>query len=221
MKTKLPLRFPASRARTPWRIVACALGATLGATSHAATMDDYVTCGLVYGALFQAAKNSGHSGMIAYTRPRLHAVTPYLEANRDNPAAKAKLREAAIRLEDEVRYQFVQRATNAITQNDVEALRAEMGRVAKCDQAFGLPTFPLPITSATTQKPNKFLESFYEDCLAKQRSAPSPFNDRQLQKYCACMADRAKTARISGTSSEADVGKVVRNTHDDCLASIQ
>lgn len=203
------------------RILACMLGACLSAPSLAATMDDYVTCGLVYGALFQAAKNSGHGGMLAYTRPRLQAVTPYLEENRENPAAKAKLREVAIKLESEVRYQFVQQATGAINRNDVEALRASLGRVMKCDQAFGLATFPLPIAPPAPQKSNKFLEGFYEGCIAKQRSAPSPFNDRQLQKYCTCMTERARSAGVTSASSEADVGKAVRTSHNACFASIQ
>ena len=39
---------------------------SMGSISHAATMDDYVTCSLVYGALFQAAKNAQHDGMLSY-----------------------------------------------------------------------------------------------------------------------------------------------------------
>ena len=81
--------------------------------SHAATMDDYVTCGLVYGALFQAAKKAQHDGMLLYSKPRLQAVLPYLQKNKDNPRAKEKLRETATRLEDEVKNVFVRQAISS------------------------------------------------------------------------------------------------------------
>ena len=184
-------------------------------------MDDYVTCGLVYGALFQAAKNADHSGMLAYARPRLQAVTPYLQENRDNPVAKAKLRDTAMRLEQEIRYEFVQRATNAITLRDAELLKAAMGRVVQCDKAFGHSTFPTPLDTVPTLSTNKFLEGYYAGCVAKQKRSPSPFNDRQLQTYCACMTERASSAGINGNSSEADVGRVVGSSHNACLAKLQ
>jgi hypothetical protein len=184
-------------------------------------MDDYVTCGLVYGALFQAAQNSGHSGMIAYTRPRLQAVARYLQENKDNPIAKAKLREIAIRLEDEVRYKFVQRATDAITRNDSYALKASMNRVMTCDKAFGLATLPLPIGAPVSSKSTSFLDGFYKGCIEKQHSAPSPFNDHQLQNYCACMTDRAKSTGITELSSDSDVSNMVKSSNGACLASIR
>jgi hypothetical protein len=189
--------------------------------ARAATMDEYITCSLVYGALFQAAKNANHSGMTGYVRPRLQAVTPYMQNNRDNPAAKAKLREIATSLEDEIRYRFVRQATEAIKNNDGGALRASMGRVIQCDRAFGLDTFPLPIAEGTTETPEKFLAGFYEGCLAKQRSAPSPYKDQQLQQYCSCMTGRAKSAGLDATSPDARVGNVVRDSHPGCLAGIQ
>ena len=70
-------------------------------------MDEYVTCSLVYGALFQAAKDAQHDGMLSYSRPRLQAVLPYLQENKDNPRAKEKLREIATRLEGEVKILLV------------------------------------------------------------------------------------------------------------------
>lgn len=184
-------------------------------------MDDHITCSLVYGALLQAAKNANHSGMIAYVRPRLQAVTPYLQDNRDNPTAKAKLRDIATRLEDEIRYRFVRQATDAITRNDGAALKASMGRVVQCDSVFGLRTFPLPLDARDSPTSSTFLKGYYEGCLAKQRSAPSPYKDHQLQKYCSCMTDRAKSAGLSTTSSDAEIGGVVRSSHAGCLAAIQ
>lgn len=189
--------------------------------ARAATMDEYITCSLVYGALFQSAKNANHSEMNNYVRPRLQAVRPYIQDNRDNPVAKAKLREIATRLEDEIRYRFVRQATDAITKNDGVALKASMGRVVQCDQAFGFNTFPLPIAEKAAAAPTKFLAGFYEGCLAKQRSAPSPYKDHQLQKYCSCMTDRAKSAGVNSTSSDAEVGNIVRGSHSGCLAAIQ
>lgn len=189
--------------------------------SFAATMDDYVNCSLIYGALFQAAKNSDSSEMIAYSRSRLQIVIPFLQKNQENPVAKAKLREAAIRLEDEVRFQFVQRATDAINRNDANALKASMGRVITCDKAFGLPTFPLPIHPPQSQTSKKFFDGFYEGCVAKQRSAPSPFGDSQLKAYCSCMTDRARSAGLTPTSSDSEVGKVVRDSNNDCINSIK
>src|SRR4030067_2926217 len=91
---------------------------SMNSASYAATMDDYVTCSLVYGALFQAAKNAQHDGMLSYSRPRLQAVLPYIQENKDNPRAKAKLQETAIRLENEVKDIFVKQATNAILAED-------------------------------------------------------------------------------------------------------
>lgn len=190
-------------------------------TARAATMDEYITCSLVYGALLQSAKNANHSGMTAYVRPRLQAVTPYMQDNRDNSVAKAKLREIATRLEDEIRYRFVRQATDAIRNNDGGALRTNMGRVVQCDRVFGFDTFPLPIAEGTAATPAKFLTGFYEGCLAKQRSAPSPYKDRQLQQYCSCMTDRAKSAGLNATSSDANVATVVRDSHPGCLAGIQ
>lgn len=197
------------------------LFASLCSVARAASMDEYVTCGLVYGALLQAAKNTGHGGMLAYVQPRLQAVTPYLQQNKDNPVAKAKLRDTATRLEDEIRHKFVRRATAAINERDLEKLTAAMGRVIQCDKAFGLPTFPLPLERKAAASSNKFLEGFRTGCLAKQRSAPSPFSDIQIQRYCGCMTNRASSSGIDGSSSEADVGRVIRESHSACLADIK
>jgi len=194
---------------------------SLCSAAQSASMDDYVTCGLVYGALLRAAKNAGHAGMLSYSRPRLQAVTPYLQENKDNPVAKAKLRETAIRLEDEIRYKFVQRATDAINERDPEKLKATMERVFQCDKAFGLSTLPLPLEAKPARSSNKFLDGFHAGCLAKQKSAPSPISDTQIQRYCSCMTDRASSAGIDASSSEAETGRVVSQIHGACLASVR
>lgn len=152
--------------------------------SHAATMDDYVTCGLVYGALFQAAKNAQHEGMLSYSKPRLQAVLPYLQENKDNPRAKEKLRETATHLEDEVKNTFVRQATDAILEEDPVKLKTAMPRVFQCDKAFGLPTLPLPLEAKHAPRWNKFLQGFHAGCLVKQRKSASSFSDAQIQRFC-------------------------------------
>lgn len=129
-----------------------ALIVAFNAPLHAATMDDYITCSLVYGSLFQAAKNANHEGMLSYTRPRLQAVLPYIQQNKDNPVAKARLSEIAIRLEDEVKNKFVEQTTSAIREGNVQKLKLAMPRVFVCDRAFGLTSLPLPIQAGATPR---------------------------------------------------------------------
>jgi hypothetical protein len=195
--------------------------ASINQVSHAATMDDYVTCSLVYGALFQAAKNAQHDGMLSYSRPRLQAVLPYLQENRDNPKAKEKLREAATRLENEVKNVFVKQATNAILEEDSAKLKAAMPRVFQCDKAFGLSTLPLPLQAKQAPRWNKFLQGFHAGCLAKQRKSASQFTDGQIQRYCQCMTDKAAARGVDSNSSEETTGKIINESHGACFASIQ
>ena len=189
--------------------------------SHAATMDDYVTCGLVYGGLFQAAKNAQHDGMLLYSRPRLQAVLPYLQENKDNPRAKDKLRETATRLEDEVKNIFVKQATDAILEDDPAKLKAAMPRVFQCDKAFGLSTLPLPLTAKEPPRWNKFLQGFHAGCLAKQGKSTSPLSDGQIQRYCQCMTDEAAVRGVDSSSSEEATGRIINESHGACFASIQ
>lgn len=195
---------------------------SMGSISHAATMDDYVTCSLVYGALFQAAKNAQHDGMLSYSKPRLRAVLPFLQENKDNPLAKEKLRETAIRLEDEVKSTFVRQASNAIIEEDPVKLKAAMPRVFQCDTAFGLSTLPLPLKAKKhVSRWNKFLQGFHAGCLAKQRKAASPFNETQIQWYCQCMTDKAAASGIDSSSSEETTGRIINESHGACFASVQ
>ena len=201
--------------------IVIAIFASINHISQAATMDDYVTCGLVYGALFQAAKNAQHDGMLSYSRPRLQAVSPYLQANRDNPTMNKKLREAAIRLEDEVKNVFVKQATNAILEDDPVKLKAATPRVFQCDKVFGLSTLPFPLQTQQTSRWNKFLQGFHTGCLAKQRRSAAQFTDGQIQRYCLCMTDKAASKGVNSNSSEEATGKIVSESHGVCLASIQ
>lgn len=200
---------------------AIVLASSIHSISHAATMDDYVTCGLVYGALFQAAKDAQHEGMLSYTRPRLKAVLPYLDKNRDNPVAKEKLRRTAIRLEDEVRNVFVSQATRAILDQDTVKLKAAMPRVFQCDKVFGLSTLPLPLETKQVPRWNKFLEGFNDGCLAKQKQVASPFSDAQISKYCQCMTDEAAIKGVDASSSEETTGRIIKESHAGCFASIR
>lgn len=136
----MPDQYP-----TAVRLVLLLLVPLVSIGSRAATMDDYLTCGLVYGALFEASRRAQHDGMIQYTKPRLQAVQPYLEAHKDDPAAKRRLKELATQLETEIKDQFVTEAFQAIVERDVERLRQSMPRVFECDRAFHLATLPLPI----------------------------------------------------------------------------
>jgi hypothetical protein len=198
-----------------------AIFASINNISQAATMDEYVTCGLVYGALFQAAKNAQHDGMLSYSRHRLQAVSPYLQANRDNPTTNKKLREAATRLEDEVKNVFVRQATNAILEEDPAKLKAAMPRVFQCDKAFGLSTLPLPLQAKQASRWNKFLQGFHTGCLAKQKRSAAQFTDGQIQRYCQCMTDKAAARGVDSNSSEETTGKIINESHGTCFASIQ
>ena len=198
-----------------------AVGLSARSPAYSATMDEHITCTLVYGALFQAAKNSQHEGMIAYARPRLQAILPYIQANKDNPQAKAKLREIATRLEDEVKNKFVRQATIAIQDGDVERLKSSMSRVFQCDRAFGLASLPLPFAEKQEPRWNGFLQGFNSGCLAKQRRANSPFSDAQIQTYCRCMTDKQAANGVDSSSSEETTGRIISASHGYCLSSIQ
>ena len=198
-----------------------ALLVSMSSVSHAATIDDYVTCTLVYGALFQAAKNAQHDGMLSYSRPRLQAVSPYIQENKDNPRVKEKLREAATRLENEVKNIFISQATNAILEKDPAKLKAAMPRVFQCDKAFGLSTLPLPLEAKQAPRWNKFLQGFHAGCLAKQRKTASQFSEAQIQRYCQCMTDKQAARGVDSSSSEETTGRIINESHGACFASIQ
>lgn len=189
--------------------------------SYSATMDDYVTCTLVYGALFQAAKNVQHDGMLSYSKPRLQAVTSYIQENKDNPRVKEKFRETATRLEDEVKNIFIKQATNAILEEDPVKLKATMSRVFQCDKAFGLSTLPLPLQAKQAPRWNKFLQGFHAGCLAKQRKTASQFSEDQIQRYCQCMTDKQAARGVNSSSSEETTARIINESHGPCFASIQ
>ncbi|MBI4937092.1 MAG: hypothetical protein HY846_02525 [Nitrosomonadales bacterium] len=190
--------------------------------SHAATMDDYVTCFLVYSALLQAAKNAQHDGMLSYSKPRVQTVLPYIQENKDNPRAKEKLGETANRLENEIKDRFVMQATNAILAENPVNLKAAMPRVFQCDKAFGLSTLPLPLNTKQTHPYwNKFLQGMYGGCLAKQRKSPSPFSEAQIKGYCQCMMDHQAARGVDASSSEETTGRIIKESHSMCFASIQ
>lgn len=195
--------------------------ASMCSVSYAATMDDYLTCSLVYGALFQAAKNADHEGMLSYSRPRLRTVLPYLQENKNNPGAQEKLREVATRLEDEVKNIFLTQATDAILMEDSGKLKAAMPRVFQCDRTFGLSTLPLPLKIKESPRWNKFLQGFHAGCLAKQKRIPSPFSDAQIQRYCQCMTDKAAAKGVDSSSSEDTTGRIINESHGTCFASIK
>ena len=195
--------------------------ASMCSIAQAVTVDEYTACGLVYGALFQAAKNAQHEGMLTYTRPRLQAVLPYLQQNRDNPGAKEKLRETAIRLEGEVGSAFVKQATKAILEEDKDKLRFVMARVFQCDRAFGLSTLPLPLKAKQVPPLNEYLRGFYSGCLAKQKKSVTPFTDFQIQGYCRCMTDAAAIDGIDASSPGDALGHSIKRNHDSCVVRIK
>ncbi len=195
--------------------------ASMCSVSHAATIDEYVTCSLVYSGLFQAAKNAQHDGMLSYSRPRLQVVLPYIQENRENPRAKERLREIATRLESEVKTVFVKEATDAIFEKDTEKLKVAMSRVFLCDKAFGLVSLPLPIEGEQPPRSNDFLRGFHAGCLAKQRSAASPFSDPQIYSYCQCMTDKAAVRGIGTNCSAETIERIISENHGVCFGSIQ
>ena len=202
-------------------VAAAALAACLSGSAYGVTMDENITCSLVYGALLEAAKRAQHEGMLQYMRPRLQAVLPFMQENRSNPVAKRRLSEIATTLENEVRYEFVQKATAAIVERNPEKLKGLMNRVVVCDKAFGFPTLPIPLVDTPVVKPNKYLEGFEAGCLAKQRSAPSPLPDNQVQKYCSCMKESAQRHGVDERTTGAELGKVISLTHSACAGGLK
>ena len=198
-----------------------ALAILLPVDTHSATMDESITCSLVYGALFEAAKRAQHEDMMQYAKLRMQAVLPFMQENKSNPVAKRRLSEIATTLENEVRYDLVQKATTAIMDRNPEKLKASMGRVVVCDKAFGLSTLPIPLQSASASKPNKYLEGFEAGCLAKQRSATSPLPDMQIQRYCGCMTVSAARNGVDGNTTSAELGRVISITHGACAAGLK
>lgn len=188
--------------------------------SQAATTDDYITCSLVYGAVFEAAKRTADDALMQYARPRMQALLPYLQQNREDPNAKRRLRELSIELEDEIRYKFVEQLTSAILTQDRTRLIITMPRVFQCDRVFGLSTLPFPL-SKTKFPSNEYLEGFLAGCLKKQNSAARPLPDGKIQTYCKCMTQAASNRGVDGSGTEARLGEVIRETHPLCLASIQ
>lgn len=203
-------------------VIAAFVFTVINQSAQAATMDEYITCSLVYGALFQASKNADHEGMLIYTRPRLQAVLPFLQKNGGDPVAKEHLKDIAKRLEDEVKT-YVHHGTNAILDDDPEKLKATMPRIFQCDRVFGLSTLPLPLKSKLLQTTewNEFLGGFNGGCLTKQRRNPSPFSDANIQIYCRCMTDQAAKNGINENSTEQIIGRVIKESHGGCLARIQ
>lgn len=188
--------------------------------SLAATTNDHLTCTLMYGSLFEAAKKSQHTAMLAYTRPRLQAVLPFIEANRNNPDISARLKIVATKLEGDVKALY-KRSTEAIEVSDVDKLKTALVPVFRCDKIFGIQSFPLPLSSDKPVQRNKFAMGFYEGCLAKQRKNPGPFNDSQILKYCNCMTDSVIASEISAQSNESELGRVIGDVHGECLRQLQ
>lgn len=190
---------------------------------QAVTMDEHITCSLIYGALFQVAKNADHEQMLSYTRPRLQAVMPFLQENKDNSLAKERLKDISTRLEDEIHYSFVNKVTDAIRRNDYETLKTAMHRVFQCDKLFGLTTLPLPLKSNVSKqiKWNGFLEGFYDGCLAKQRRNLAGISDSQIKSYCRCITDQAAKNGTDESSSEQTIGRVINESHSRCVAAMQ
>ena len=197
----------------------CPTGAQV-AKPTAATMDDYITCSLVYGALLQAAKRAGHQGMIMYTQPRLRAVLPHIESNRENSAAKRQLQILATELEGELRYRFVDQVSRAIEGGSAETLRAAMWRVERCDARLGIAATPLPLESKP-QRMNAYLRGMLEGCVAKQTGAARPLPEALINRYCRCMVDQAAARGMGVTTTEQELGRVVAATHDQCFATIR
>jgi len=186
--------------------------------SGAATVEQHISCALVYGALFEGAKNAYHDGMLQYVRPRMQAVIPFLQQQQrqNDPVVKSKLREIATELEQEVKQDLPRKITDALMARDPTALRQAMQRVESCDVAFGLRTYPLPPLGQA----DAFRTGLYTGCLAKQRSAPSPYTDRQLQRYCSCVATRAASSGVDAASTSQEIGAALSVAHQACFSDI-
>lgn len=102
------------RNRLPFVILVVWFGISPTASFASPTAEDYVTCTLVYGALFQAAKDTQHEPTLKYVGPRLKAVLPWIRANEGTPQAKQLLREKAVALEQEVKVAFIQNVKTAL-----------------------------------------------------------------------------------------------------------
>ncbi len=198
-----------------------ALAVSMCSIAEAASSDDYAMCSLVYGALFQAAKDAQHDGMLSYSKPRLQAVLPYIQENKDNQEIKEKFRETSLSLRNEIKNTFLPQATVAIREEDPVKLKSAISRVFQCDKVFGLHTLPLPFAPKSAPRLNEYMKGFHEGCLAKQRKVASPFSNAQIKGYCQCMTDKAARMGIDSNSADETVGKAIRESHGGCFASIQ
>lgn len=182
------------------------------------TADDYVTCTLVYSALFQAAKDTQHMPTLKYVGPRLKAVLPWIKANEGSPHTKELLRETATALEQEVKIVFLQNVKAAIARGDVNLLRSSFVRVFACDKALGIASFPLPLAVAPAW--NRFADGFYSGCIAKQRRTSPQIPMGRVESYCRCMTNAMAAKQIDAESSDATMSDTIRSAHQTCSAAI-
>ena len=197
-----------------WTIILIGSAQDSGA---AATTDQYITCAFVYGALFEGSKNACHDGMLQYSRPRIQAVLPFLQQQNNDPVVRSRLKQIATELDPEVKDELPKRVTDALMNQDARSLRQALRRVETCDSVFGFLTYPLP--SIGTH--DEFKTGLYAGCLAKQRTGPSPFADRQLQRYCSCVAIQSRATGIDAASSSQAIGSALMQAHSVCLGEIQ
>lgn len=155
--------------------------------------------------------------MIGYTQPRLKAVLPFLEKNRDNPEISERLKIVASRMESDAKV-LVNRATEAIIESNEDKLKAALTEVFRCDAIFGLQSFPLPLSRQRFEPKSKFAEGFYEGCLAKQQQNPGPFSNPQILQYCKCMTDTSVARGMSTQSSEDETAKIIKSVHKSCFS---
>lgn len=196
------------------------MAVAFGIPAHSALPkpDDYITCALAYGALLQAAKDSGNSAMLSYASVRLQAVLPFVEKNKGNPELSDRLKIIANQLEVEGKG-MARRATEAIIESDVAKLKAALPPVFRCDAVFGIQSLPLPLPKARALK-SKFAEGFYSGCLANQRRNPGPYREGQLLNYCMCVTEKSVERGMTAASKSDEIAAIIKMTHPICVSQI-
>lgn len=164
------------------------LGLLAASAAHAATPEDYATCTLVYGALFQAGKDMvDHAPTLAYVQPRIHALLPWLKENEPKPQVKQLMQQKSAELRQEVLVAFTRNVKVAIGTNDAALLKSSFTRVFACDKALGFKSPPLPSVAAPTW--DQYAKGVFTGCEAKQRSASRGVTPKQIEIFCTCTAN--------------------------------
>jgi hypothetical protein len=184
-----------------------------------ASTDDYLRCGLMYGALFKVAKDSSHTELISHVQPRLEVVFPFIADNASNPKIKERFKEITRQLNPEIEKLLVA-LKDTLNRPSPQDFRKALKPVLACDSVFGISSSPLSSLLDTDFQSDPFASGAYEGCLAKQRQNPGPYSDANLRQYCGCVATSIFEKGINARASKASSTSAFQAAHAKCFAEL-